>query len=65
MPHERFILTDQFVLHIERGMDFLDRATKRSRDAFVSVKSRAETVQLLDAYKPMRITAGVYGKLIP
>jgi len=57
MPHERFILTDQFALHIERGMDFLDKAMHKNRDAFISMKSRAETVRLLEAYKGMRTTA--------
>jgi len=54
MPHERFILTDQFAVHVERGMDFLDRSTKKNRDAFVTMKSHAETVQLLNAYKTFR-----------
>ena len=54
MPHERFILTDQFAVHLERGMDFLDKSSGKNRDAFVTMKSHAETVQLLDAYKALR-----------
>jgi hypothetical protein len=50
MPHQRFILTDQFALEIDRGLDFLDRATHKNRDVSVNTKSHSETSKLLAAY---------------
>jgi len=50
MPHQRFILTDQFAIEIDRGLDFLDRATHRNRDVSVNTKSHSETSKLLAAY---------------
>jgi hypothetical protein len=35
LPHERFVLTDQFAFSIDRGLDFLDKSTKRNRDVSV------------------------------
>jgi hypothetical protein len=50
MPHQRFILTDQFAIEIDRGLDFLDRATHKNRDVSVNTKSHSETSKLLAAY---------------
>lgn len=50
MPHQRFILTDQFAIEIDRGLDFFDRATHKNRDVSVKTKSRSETLKLLSAY---------------
>jgi len=50
MPHQRFILTDQFAMEIDRGLDFLDRSTKKNRDVSVNTKSHSETSKLLSAY---------------
>lgn len=50
MPHQRFILTDQFAIEIDRGLDFLDRSTRKNRDVSVNTKSHSETSKLLAAY---------------
>lgn len=50
MPHQRFILTDQFAIEIDRGLDFLDRSAHKNRDVSVNTKSRGETSKLLAAY---------------
>ena len=50
MPHQRFILTDQFAIEIDRGLDFLDRSTHKNRDVLVNTKSHSETSKLLAAY---------------
>jgi hypothetical protein len=50
MPHQRFILTDQFAIEIDRGLDFLDRSTNKNRDVSLNTKSHTETSKLLAAY---------------
>jgi hypothetical protein len=39
LPHERFILTDQIALSIDRGLDFLDKNTRKNRDVDIGYKS--------------------------
>jgi len=36
LPHQRFIATDQIALDVDRGLDFLDRRTRRCRDSYVN-----------------------------
>ncbi|MFC1452075.1 hypothetical protein ACFLSJ_01870 [Verrucomicrobiota bacterium] len=50
MPHQRFILTDQFAVEVDRGFDFLDRKTHRNRDVSLNTKSHSETSELLASY---------------
>jgi len=50
MPHQRFILTDQFAIEIDRGLDFFDRSTHKNRDVSINTKSQSETSKLLAAY---------------
>ncbi len=42
LPHERFIMTDQVALNIGRGMDFLDKKTKRNRDILIKLAKEDE-----------------------
>ncbi|NQT93798.1 MAG: hypothetical protein HQ559_13645 [Lentisphaerae bacterium] len=50
MPHQRFILTDQFAIELDRGLDFLDRTTRKNRDVSVNTKNHGETTKLLTHY---------------
>ena len=50
LPHQRFIMTDQIALNIDRGLDFLDRKTHRCRDTFICCQDRGEAQRLLDCY---------------
>ncbi|MEA1878026.1 MAG: hypothetical protein U9N86_14310 [Bacteroidota bacterium] len=50
LPHARFILTDQIVLKIDPGMDFLDPKTGKNRDACIECKSSKEVNTLLKSY---------------
>ena len=55
MPHERFVQTDQIALGIDRGMDFLDAHTARSRDVFVSYKGLSACAAVLNSYSGGRL----------
>jgi len=57
MPHERFIQTDQIALEVDRGMDFLDAGTAKSRDVFVSYKGLSACAKVLKAYSAGRLPA--------
>jgi hypothetical protein len=50
LPHERFVLTDQVALSIDRGLDFLDRTTRMARDVFVTYKDGDECEAVLTYY---------------
>lgn len=50
LPHARFILTDQIVLKIDPGMDFLDPKTGKNRDVCIECKSSKEVNTLLKSY---------------
>lgn len=50
MPHERFVITDQIALGIDRGMDFLDRNSGQARDVFVNYKSSSDCEGILRHY---------------
>ena len=54
LPHDRFIMTDQFCFSIGRGLDFLDRSTGRNRDVSLSIISQDECQKVLDCYAPKR-----------
>lgn len=55
MPHERFILTDQIALAIDRGMDFLDQNTARCRDVFVGYQGLRACADVLRSYSGGRL----------
>ena len=42
LPHDRFLATDQIAIEIGRGMDFLDRSTRKNRDSSFSLKDLTE-----------------------
>lgn len=50
LPHQRFILTDQIALNIERGLDFLDGNTQRCRDTYINHQDPNEAQKLLDSF---------------
>ena len=50
LPHQRFIVTDQVALNIERGLDFLNRRTKKCRDTHVNYQDPIEARNLLESY---------------
>lgn len=50
MPHDRFILTNQIALSIGRGMDFLDKKTKKARDISLNIIDKDECSKVLNAY---------------
>ncbi len=50
LPHQRFIMTDQIALNIDRGLDFLDRTTHQCRDTYIGCQNQQEAIQLLDDY---------------
>lgn len=54
LPHQRFFLTDQIALDIDRGLDFLDRKTKRCRDTYVNYQKREDANRLLQSYSTAR-----------
>lgn len=54
LPHQRFIITDQVAIGIDRGMDFLDRKTRRNRDVTLDYKSRNEIERILQSYEAAR-----------
>jgi hypothetical protein len=51
LPHDRFIFTDQIAFGIDRGMDFINRATQKNRDVSIGYKSIKEIDELLKSYK--------------
>jgi hypothetical protein len=51
LPHQRFIVTNQVAISIDRGMDFLDRHSRACRDVEINTKSVEETLALLDRCK--------------
>lgn len=56
LPHERFIFTDQIAFEIGRGMDFIDRKTRKNRDISIGIKDKKEVENLLKAYKGGMLT---------
>ncbi len=48
LPHERYLLTDQFAFEIGRGLDLFDKDTNLNRDVSISFKSQREIQVLLD-----------------
>ncbi|RZB36910.1 MAG: hypothetical protein SRB2_01710 [Desulfobacteraceae bacterium Eth-SRB2] len=50
LPHDRYLVTDQIVIDIGRGFDFLDRNTRKNRDLTVGYKSFKEVDNLLKSY---------------
>jgi hypothetical protein len=49
-PHQRFILTDQIALNVDRGLDFLDRRTRKCRDTYINCQKPEEAQRLLSSY---------------
>lgn len=50
LPHDRFILTDQFALEVGRGMDFLDQNNGCIRDISIATKDLRQVKRLLQSY---------------
>lgn len=50
LPHQRFILSDQIALNIDRGLDFLDPDTHTCRDTYVNYQSPGDAQRLLHSY---------------
>lgn len=50
LPHQRFIMTDQVALDVDRGLDFLDRKTRKCRDTYVNYQKPQEAQDLLNCY---------------
>jgi len=50
LPHERFIITEQFCFDIGRGMDFLDFKTRKNRDTKIKLSSKVDSLKLLEYY---------------
>lgn len=50
LPHQRFILTNQVALNVDRGLDFFDKNTQKCRDTYVNYQKPEEAQRLLDGY---------------
>jgi hypothetical protein len=50
LPHQRFIVTNQVALNIDRGMDFFDEKTRRCRDTYVNYQNLDDAQRLLQSY---------------
>jgi hypothetical protein len=51
LPHDRFIITDQMAFNIGRGMDFLNRHTKRNRDISINYSKPEEILDSISKYR--------------
>jgi hypothetical protein len=56
LPHQRFIITDQIALNIDRGLDFLDRNTHKCRDTYINCQDPEEAQRLLNGYTLGRLS---------
>jgi hypothetical protein len=54
LPHQRFIVTDQIALGLDRGMDFLSDRTRQNRDVTIDYKNNDEVNDLIASYAPSR-----------
>lgn len=50
LPHDRFIVTDQITIGLPRGMDFLNRVTKKNRDLTLDYKNGDQVNKLIASY---------------
>lgn len=50
LPHQRFVLTDQVALDIDRGLDFLDQSTRKCRDTYINYQDSRVARRMLDRY---------------
>jgi hypothetical protein len=50
LPHDRFIVTDQIALGLPRGMDFLNRETRKNRDLTLDYKNNDQVNKLIASY---------------
>jgi hypothetical protein len=50
LPHDRFIITDQIALGFPRGMDFLNKATRKNRDLTLDYKNKDQVNKLIASY---------------
>ena len=55
LPHERFIITDQMAINIGRGMDFLNRHTRRNRDILIKSANNDEVINLIKGYRHLML----------
>jgi len=61
LSHQRFILTDQFAMGIDRGLDFLNKRSRMNRNVEINMKSRKEAQALLGSYKDQLIGSDIIG----
>jgi hypothetical protein len=57
LPHERFIMTEQIALSIDRGLDFLDRSSRTNRDVFIACTDPTECQATLNYFAVKRCGA--------
>jgi hypothetical protein len=50
LPHDRFIVTNQVALGLPRGMDFLNRFTRKNRDLTIDYKNDDQVNKLIASY---------------
>jgi len=50
LPHQRFFLTNQIAMDIDRGMDFFDKNTKKCRDTRITYREVEDAEKLLNTY---------------
>ncbi len=51
LPHERYLITDQIAFQIGRGMDFIDKNTRRNRDTSIDLKDPTSIEKIIQHYK--------------
>jgi len=54
LPHGRYLWSDQFAFEIDRGMDFLNRATGNNRDVSINIKDQGEITLMVLACSATR-----------
>ena len=50
LPHDRYLITDQVAIDFGRGLDFLDKNTRKNRDLTIGYTSFKEVDNLLKSY---------------
>lgn len=55
LPHDRYFITDQIAFQIGRGMDFLDRNTRKNRDTTIELKNPFIIEAKIEQYKDNKL----------
>lgn len=58
-PISGLSLQTQVALDVDRGLDFLDRATRRCRDTYINYQNPEEAQRLLNSYSSGRVSSHV------